>query len=519
MVPQRPHPLQSSSSSPWSLPPVLERSPSLPNPVQSQPPQTQTQTQSQAQSPPAQSQAQSPPAQSQAQSPPAQSQAQSPPAQSQAQSPPAQFQAQSPPTQTQSQAQSLPSQPQQLHPEIRSVVSLTHAHAHKVYMSGPMVRRIERLPDGHQPTKDEGWREVWAQLGGTTLSIWDMKEIEEANKQGREVPPAYINVTDAFVQVLGAVTIPATGSSPAQKYNNVVTLNTAGSNLILFSCPSAASLISWATALRLAAWEKSRLEEIYTAHLIRITLNDGRDAPSTLVRGRREGWVRIRIAGQTDWKHLWMVVSSGTQQEAPGSPAQPGSPHEPQRRKRISTLFGREENQSLSISNIPLVAFYLSPRPKDKKKPFLTLQIVTQAFAVYPERPELINKSTLMKIEGTIGNEDVAMGMRGKEGWILVMPELEAGVPQMKETIRWLIAFHDAFSQYGRPRSYSWDPRDPSSMMYAYPVGPNRNVSFLPQCIVPHSLTSLFRCCSWNENQQRAWIHGLPALPLFDLVS
>ena len=85
----------------------------------------------------------------------------------------------------------------QLHPEIRSVVTLTHAHAHKVYMSGPLIRRVERLPDGHHPIKDEGWRDVWAQLGGTTLSIWDMEEIDEASKQGGEVPPTYINVTDA----------------------------------------------------------------------------------------------------------------------------------------------------------------------------------------------------------------------------------------------------------------------------------------------------------------------------------
>jgi CCR4-NOT transcriptional complex subunit CAF120 len=77
------------------------------------------------------------------------------------------------------------------------------------------------------------------------------------------------------VEVLGAVTIPASGGKPAQKYNNIVTLNTAGSNLILFSCPNPANLISWASALRLASWEKSRLEEIYTSHLIRITLKDG----------------------------------------------------------------------------------------------------------------------------------------------------------------------------------------------------------------------------------------------------
>lgn len=34
-------------------------------------------------------------------------------------------------------------------------------------------------------------------MGGTTFSIWDMQEIEEARQQGTEVPPTYINITDA----------------------------------------------------------------------------------------------------------------------------------------------------------------------------------------------------------------------------------------------------------------------------------------------------------------------------------
>jgi CCR4-NOT transcriptional complex subunit CAF120 len=81
--------------------------------------------------------------------------------------------------------------------EIKSVVDLALAHAHKIYFSGPLVRRIERLPDGNKPTRDDGWVEVWAQLGGTTLSVWDMKAIEEASKRGEEVPPSYINITDS----------------------------------------------------------------------------------------------------------------------------------------------------------------------------------------------------------------------------------------------------------------------------------------------------------------------------------
>jgi CCR4-NOT transcriptional complex subunit CAF120 len=170
-----------------------------------------------------------------------------------------------------------------------------------------------------------------------------------------------------------------------------------------------------------------------------LILCTGRTAPSTLVRGRREGWVRIRIAGQTDWKHLWMVVTSGPSQEASGEPPQPGTPADPPQHKRRISFFGRNNNQTQPPSAEPLITFYISPKPKDRKQPFLILRDVTQAFAVYPERPELINMSTLMKFEGTIGDEKAAMAMRKREGWILIMPELETGVPQANETVRWLI--------------------------------------------------------------------------------
>lgn len=121
-----------------------------------------------------------------------------------ARAPSLQGNAQSPP---QPQPQPQPLAPSPLHPEIRSVVQLTAAHAHKIYFSGPLVRRIERQADGQRPAKDEGWSDVWAQLGGTTLSIWDMKQIQEASKQGKEVPPTYVNMTDAVSFILGPFSI------------------------------------------------------------------------------------------------------------------------------------------------------------------------------------------------------------------------------------------------------------------------------------------------------------------------
>jgi CCR4-NOT transcriptional complex subunit CAF120 len=93
-------------------------------------------------------------------------------------------------------SKSSASTPNSVHPEIRSLVQLNAAHRRKIYYSGPLIRKMEFQPDG-QKHKDDGWVEIWAQLCGTILSIWDMKETREASKQGKEVPPSFVNVTDA----------------------------------------------------------------------------------------------------------------------------------------------------------------------------------------------------------------------------------------------------------------------------------------------------------------------------------
>ncbi len=183
-----------------------QQTPPLPSPP-TQPTQMQMQGQAQRPGPPS-----TQPTQMQAQRPgPPPTQPTQMQMQGQAQRPglpptqPSQIQMQRPGPQPQQPSQTTPPQqnaasqppPPALHPEIRSVMQLNMAHAHKIYCSGPLVRRIERLPDGTKPSKDEGWIDIWAQLGGTTLSMWDMRDIQEASKQGREVPPSYINITDA----------------------------------------------------------------------------------------------------------------------------------------------------------------------------------------------------------------------------------------------------------------------------------------------------------------------------------
>lgn len=153
--------------------------------------------------------------------------------------------------------------------------------------------------------------------------------------------------------------------------------------------------------------------------------------------------MRIRVAGQTDWKRLWMVVAAGEHASEPGSAnsqgPRSGSPTV-LKKKRISSLFSRDQSPPRAPAPVhPTLQLFASNKPKDKKKAVLTVRDVTQAFAVYPERPELISRSTLMKVECTIGDEEIAAGMRNREGWLLIMPELEGNNTLASEMLKWLI--------------------------------------------------------------------------------
>lgn len=148
-----------------------------------------------------------------------------------------------------------------------------------------------------------------------------------------------------------------------------------------------------------------------------------------------EGWVRIRIAGQTDWKRLWIVISAADPLSGSGDNLPSGNP----RKKRMSSLFGREPSPSrVDLPSKPLVTAFVSPKPKDRKKPLLTMDAVTQAFTVFPG-PELISRSTLIKVEGMFGDEEVLAGMRGREGWLLMMPDIGPNVEQAKEMLKWVL--------------------------------------------------------------------------------
>lgn len=171
--------------------------------------------------------------------------------------------------------------------------------------------------------------------------------------------------------------------------------------------------------------------------------NRWKEPKSTLVRGRLEGWVKVRVAGQTDWKRVWAVISARGGGHV-GEDNRPTSPTSTvQRRSRMSSIFGTapraQSPPPQPTGGPPMIALFTSTKPKDRKAPLLTVTDVTQAFGVYPDRVELINLSTLIKVEGRLGNQEYADGMRGREGWMFIMPEVEGETKPPMEMLKWVV--------------------------------------------------------------------------------
>lgn len=130
------------------------------------------------------------------------------------------------------------------------------------------------------------------------------------------------------------------------------------------------------------------------------------------------------------------------------------------RKNRISSLFGSDSHeQSNSVSSVDdggaadpqcvaHIMLYTSSKPRDRKKCVLTLTDVSQVAAVYPNRPELIARSTLIKMEGLIGDEELAGEWRCREGWFLMMPDAGPGKLGSLEMLKWLVGtFNSIFNK------------------------------------------------------------------------
>lgn len=439
-------------------------------------------------------------------------------------------------------------------PELRSALSLQEAQSRKIYMEGYLSKREHLSPDGkalHVNDPKKRWQLCFVQLLGTVLSVWSVQQMEAAARQGTEVPPAYINVTDSFVDFVGTISeSPQEVPGSRGRYENVFAVNTAGHNRIIFGVEGQIGrrlVQAWVNAIRLATWEKVRLEEIYTGSLVRARLgavsaqqatSGPGGAPGDVdmaiksplsKNGRMEGSVKARFMGSTEWKKCWLVLADSgaeaTAQAANDGRSETGSVKS-NRNSFWSRLKAGDRSSILGSPSVPSLAdtglSQIEPPPgsngapglayfyesKKAKKPFATLAFAAHAFAVYPSRPELVEGSSLFKVEGAFPLSDIvsATNRKRQSGWVMIMPEIDSSSNKgaNAEMMKWCIAFMDAFRLYGRPTQLQWDARNPISPFFAYPIGPYKDRLFLDR-----ELAEFLDIREERHLANRANLHGI----------
>lgn len=100
----------------------------------------------------------------------------------------------------------------------------------------------------------------------------------------------------------------------------------------------------WINAIRLAAWEKGRCNEIYTGALLGLRESKtGGWGGGSEKDARLEGWLKARLPGDTEWRQVYTVVhKSNVPVLAPSS----GSILSTTKKSRRSSLlnFGRKNH-------------------------------------------------------------------------------------------------------------------------------------------------------------------------------
>ncbi|KAI8444367.1 hypothetical protein BY996DRAFT_2754019 [Phakopsora pachyrhizi] len=324
------------------------------------------------------------------------------------------------------------------------------------------------------------------------MSSWDAAELDLAASQGHHVSPSYTNITDARVYLLSDLD----PSSLDPPHPHVFYLNNAGRNKLAFACPDQNSLISIVSAIRLATWERSRLFEIYTGTLLGLRVPQSSDLPP--IKEITEGWLTVRFPGDTEWVRVWCTITDKNHMHSGGSGGGRSSVsaqgHRESLWNRRASLFNLAGfgNRSSSqpdhhtgpsppsdLESEPTLVFHSK---KGNKRSILgSMTALTLAAAVYPESRALIEASTIFKLEGTFKrlNPDDSSDQHhiqshsqlGPEGFILATP---GEGNSLNDMLAWLLGIMGAFNLYGRPNQLNYDPSDPSSLYFAYPLDPAR---------------------------------------------
>ncbi|KAL2802666.1 hypothetical protein BJX63DRAFT_103710 [Aspergillus granulosus] len=333
--------------------------------------------------------------------------------------------------------------------ELQRIFAYLNSHANKLFYEGYFLK-LNDLDTSGRLCADRQWVECYAQLVGTVLSLWDATALDAAGNAD-EIPPTFVNLTDASVKWIDA--LPTQNQAGSQSLQNVLSVCSAGQNRYLLHFDSPDSLIQWASAIRLAIYEHTCLYEAYTGSIIAAKGRELNGIGAILERNRfkHEDWARVRFGAGTPWRRCWFVITPPDEKELQKA------------RKTMKKKSAYDRAPRLVIGNIK---FYETKKTK-KVKPIATITDAYCAYAIYPQSKALIDQSTLIKIEGNFILHSQSESKN--EGFVFVMPEVHPAVSGFEIMLRFLIPTFDTFNLYGRPTRLIAAVNHIKSIMFAFP--------------------------------------------------
>ncbi|EAQ90867.1 hypothetical protein CHGG_02802 [Chaetomium globosum CBS 148.51] len=376
-------------------------------------------------------------------------------------------------------------------PELQPIFTLLNSHSNKLYQEGYFLKLEDQDIRGN-PNSDRTWTECFAQLVGTVLSLWDAAELDAAGEDG-EVLPKFINLTDASIKMIEALPTKTNDEQPLQ---NILSISTAGRNRYLLHFNSHHSLIQWTSGIRLAMYEHSTLQEAYTGALVAGKGKTLNNINIIMERARQpiQEWVRVRFGAGVPWKRCYCVIEPPSEKEY----------QKAQKEHKKRSPYDRSHGPVLKGE----VRFFDTKKEADKKKknqrPIASITDAYSAYAIYPQAKELIDSSTLLKVEGniTIHTEPVS----ATEGFVFVMPETPPAVSGFEVLLRFLFPIWDTFALYGRPGRLVASTLDTRSLMFAMPK--NRRYGYLELLDVT-GLIHTESSATWSEREWRKRLKDL----------
>ncbi|PKK73063.1 hypothetical protein RhiirC2_709923 [Rhizophagus irregularis] len=329
----------------------------------------------------------------------------------------------------------------QVTPDMRPVLHLFDIFSRKIYMEGYLCKQDIINNQGSTNSSDD-WIEYYVELCGPVLSFWKIANNHDSETPEVSQAPLILNLPNCLVDLSILE-----DNNVSQRMHVFFLYLIQGEKLYLQASDNN-TLNLWVNAIRLSCFERSRLQEVFTATLIkRPGLKDFGNG-SVLVKGKLEGNLQVQFAGNFEPKTYWVVVAD----------------HRVEDKKKKDLSFTR--GQAL---------FYES---KKSKKPFMTLANVLQTYAIYPEDPAIIDKTATFCVEGTLFPTKPT---ENKPGDFVILT-----TDSLNEMSKWLFGFFDSFKLYGRPKELLYDFKNPVSPFFAVPTGRSNTKLFLDLPEVKH---------------------------------